>query len=93
MGRIQDLQKLNEPARHLAELIYIPLGTPRQKLFYAHQYLKELSLTPIVIFNATDDDISPLGEAQSLFEAAPDQKHLYAAKASGHHFEGGDTVN
>jgi dienelactone hydrolase len=71
-------------------LIYITHGTPREKVFDARQYLKRLDLTPIVIVNATDDDTSPLREAQSLFEAAPGSKHIYAVKASGHHFEGGE---
>jgi pimeloyl-ACP methyl ester carboxylesterase len=70
-------------------LIYITHGTPREKVFDARQYLKRLEVTPVVILNATDDDNSPLREAQSLFESAPGPKHFYAVKASGHHFEGG----
>jgi len=71
-------------------LIYFTHGTPREKVFDARQYLTKLELTPIVILNATDDDTSPIREARSMFDAAPGSKRLYAVKASGHHFEGGE---
>jgi dienelactone hydrolase len=71
-------------------LIYITHRTPREKVFDAHQYLEKRNLPPIVFLNATDDDTSPLREAQSLFETASGSKHLYTVKASGHHFEGGE---
>ena len=58
--------------------------------FDAHQYLKKLNKTPIVFLNATNDENAPFREAQSLYEAAPGSKHLYAVKARGHHFEGGE---
>jgi fermentation-respiration switch protein FrsA (DUF1100 family) len=71
-------------------IIYFTHGTPSEKLFDAHQYLKKLKQTPIVFLNATNDDTAPLREAQSLYEAVPSMKHLYAVKATGHHFEGGE---
>ena len=71
-------------------IIYVTHGTPHEKVFDAHQYLKKLKQTPIVFLNATNDDNAPLREAQSLYEAAPVTKHLYAVKARGHHFEGGE---
>ena len=71
-------------------IIYFTHGTPSEKLFEAHQYLKKLKQTPIVFLNATDDDTAPLREAQSLYASVPGAKHLYAVKASGHHFEGGE---
>jgi len=71
-------------------VIYITRGTPREKLFDAHQYLRKLGQTPIVFLNATDDDNAPFGEAQSLYAATTGSKHLYAVKAHGHHFEGGE---
>ena len=70
-------------------LIYITHGTPREKVFDARQYLNKLNGVPVVIFNATDDDTAPYEESQKLFDATPGPKHLYAVKASGHHFEGG----
>ena len=42
------------------------------------------------ILNATDDDTSPLKDAQLIFDAAPDSKRLFTVKAQGHHFEGGE---
>ena len=72
-------------------LIYITHGTPREKVFDAHQYVTKLNPTPIVFLNATADDTSPLKEARSLFAAATGPKHLYEIKASGHHFDGGET--
>jgi hypothetical protein len=71
-------------------IIYITHGTPREKVFDAHQCLKRLDKTPIVFVNATSDDTSPIGEARSLFASAQGPKHLYEVKASGHHFEGGE---
>ncbi len=71
-------------------IIYITHGTPHEKVFDVHQYLKKLKQTPIVFLNATSDDTAPFREAQSLYEAAPGVKHLYAVKARGHHFEGGE---
>lgn len=71
-------------------IIYFTHGTPSEKLFDAHLYLKKLKQTPIVFLNATNDDTAPLREAQSLYEAAPSTKHFYAVKATGHHFEGGE---
>ena len=72
-------------------LIYITHGTPREKVFDAREFLNKLNGIPIVIFNATDDDTAPFPESQKLFDATPGPKHLYAVKASGHHFEGGQT--
>jgi dienelactone hydrolase len=71
-------------------IIYVTHGTPHEKVFDARQYLKKLNETPIVFLNATDDDTAPFREAQSLYEATPGAKRLYAVKASGHHFEGGE---
>jgi dienelactone hydrolase len=71
-------------------LIYITHGTPREKVFDARKFITKLDPIPIVILNATDDDTSPSGESQSLFDLAPGPKHLYMVKASGHHFEGGE---
>ena len=70
-------------------LIYITHGTPREKVFDARKFVTKLDPVPLVIVNATDDDTSPSGESQSLFDLAPGPKHLYMVKASGHHFEGG----
>lgn len=71
-------------------IIYITHGTPHEKNFDVHQYLKKLNRTPIVFLNATDDDTAPLREAKSMYEAAASAKRFYAVKASGHHFEGGE---
>jgi dienelactone hydrolase len=71
-------------------VIYVTHGTPHEKLFDAHQYLKKLGQTPIVFLNATDDDTAPFSEAQSLYAVATGPRRLYAVKASGHHFEGGE---
>jgi pimeloyl-ACP methyl ester carboxylesterase len=70
-------------------IIYITHGTPHEKVFDVHQYLKKLQ-TPIVFLNATSDTNAPFREAQSLYDTAPGTKHWYAVKASGHHFEGGE---
>ena len=71
-------------------IIYVTHGTPHEKVFDVHQYLRKLKQTPIVFLNATNDDSAPFGEAKSLYEATPGTKHLYAVKARGHHFEGGE---
>jgi len=72
-------------------LIYITHGTPHEKVFDSRQYLTKLSGTPIAIFNATMDDTSPFRESQKLFAVATGPKHFYAIKATGHHFEGGES--
>jgi dienelactone hydrolase len=71
-------------------IIYFTHGTPNEKVFDAHQYLKKLKQTRIVFLNATNDSYAPFREAQSLYAATPGEKRLYAVKASGHHFEGGE---
>jgi len=71
-------------------IIYVTHGTPHEKVFDAHQYLKKLKQTPIVFLNATNDGDAPFHEAQSLYDATPGTKQLYAVKARGHHFEGGE---
>jgi predicted alpha/beta hydrolase len=71
-------------------IIYITHGTPHEKNFDVHPFLKKLNQTPIVFLNATDDDTAPLRDAKSLYEAAPGAKRFYAVKARGHHFEGGE---
>lgn len=71
-------------------IIYITHGTPHEKVFDVHQYLKKLKQTPIVFLNATNDENAPFREAQSLYDTTPGTKHLYAVKARGHHFEGGE---
>jgi hypothetical protein len=72
-------------------VIYLTHGTPHEKVFDSRQYLTKLSGTPIAIFNATMDDTSPFHESQKLFAAASGPKHFYAIKATGHHFEGGES--
>jgi dienelactone hydrolase len=71
-------------------IIYLTHGTPHEKVFDVHQYLKKLNHTPIVFLNATDDDTAPLREARSMYDATTGAKRFYAVKASGHHFEGGE---
>ena len=71
-------------------IIYITHGTPHEKTFDVHPFLKKLSRTPIVFVNATDDDTAPLREAKSLYEVTASAKRFYAVKANGHHFEGGE---
>jgi dienelactone hydrolase len=71
-------------------IIYFTHGTPREKVFDIHPFLKSLKQTPIVFLNATSDKNAPFHEAQSLYEVIPGAKHFYAVKASGHHFEGGE---
>ena len=71
-------------------IIYFTHGTPHEKVFDIHPYLKSLKQTPIVFLNATSDTFAPFHEAQSLYDAIPGAKRFYAVKASGHHFEGGE---
>ena len=71
-------------------IIYFTHGTPREKAFDIHPYLKLLKQTPIVFLNATSDKNAPFHEAQLLYEVIPGAKRFYAVKASGHHFEGGE---
>ena len=71
-------------------VIYLTHGTPHEKVFDARQYLKKLKQTPIVFVNAISDDNAPLSEAKALYEATPGAKRLYAVKARGHRFEGGE---
>ena|GEM_PF-544120 len=71
-------------------IIYLTHGTPHEKVFDVHQYLRKLNRTPIVFLNATDDDTAPLRDARSLYDATAGAKRFYAVKASGHHFEGGE---
>jgi dienelactone hydrolase len=71
-------------------IIYFTHGTPHEKVFDIHPFLKSLKQTPIVFLNATSDKNAPFREAQSLYDTIPGAKHFYAVKASGHHFEGGE---
>jgi pimeloyl-ACP methyl ester carboxylesterase len=71
-------------------IIYFTHGTPREKAFDIHPFLKSLKQTPIVFVNATSDKYAPFHEAQSLYDVIPGAKHFYAVKAGGHHFEGGE---
>jgi hypothetical protein len=71
-------------------VIYLTHGTPREQVFDARQYLKKLNRTPIFFVNAINDDNAPFSEAKSLYELTPGAKRLYAVKARGHHFEGGE---
>ncbi len=71
-------------------IIYFTHGTPNEKVFDVRQYLKKLNETPIVFLNAINDTNAPFREAQALYETTPGAKRLYAVKASGHHFEGGE---
>jgi dienelactone hydrolase len=85
------LPELGELAwRSTDAIIYFTHGTPNEKVFDVHQYLKKLNHTPIVFLNATDDDTAPLREAKSMYDVASGAKRFYAVKASGHHFEGGE---
>jgi fermentation-respiration switch protein FrsA (DUF1100 family) len=72
-------------------VIYLTHGTPHEKVFDARQYLKKLKQTPIVFVNAINDDNAPFSEAKLLYEVTPGAKRLYAVKARGHHYEGGET--
>src|SRR5689334_20988766 len=71
-------------------IIYITHGTPHEKTFDVHPFLKKLTHTPIVFLNATEDDTAPLRDAKSLYEVTASAKRFYAVKARGHHFEGGE---
>jgi len=71
-------------------IIYFTHGTPHEKVFDIHPFLKSLKQTPIIFLNATSDKNAPFREAQSLYDVIPGAKHFYAVKASGHHFEGGE---
>lgn len=71
-------------------IIYFTHGTPREKAFDIHPFLKSLKQTPIVFLNATSDKNAPFHEAQLLYETISGAKRFYAVKASGHHFEGGE---
>jgi dienelactone hydrolase len=71
-------------------IIYITHGTPHEKVFDIHPYLKSLKQTPIVFLNATSDKFAPFRDAQSLYDVIPGAKNFYAVKASCHHFEGGE---
>lgn len=71
-------------------LIYITHGTPREKVFEAQDYLKQLAPVPLVMLNATEDDTSPLPDAQTLFHKAAGPARFFAVQAKGHHFEGGE---
>lgn len=71
-------------------IIYFTHGTPHEKVFDVQPFLKTLKQTPIVFVNATSDKNAPFREAESLYNATPGAKRLYAVKASGHHFEGGE---
>ena len=71
-------------------LIYITHGTPHEKVFEAQDYLKQLAPVPLVMLNATDDDTSPLPDAQTLFHKAVGPGRFFAVRAKGHHFEGGE---
>lgn len=85
------LPNYNELAWKPADaLIYLTHGTPREKVFEAKDYLPKLTPLPLVMLNATDDDTSPLADAQSLFEKATGPRRLFTVTANGHHFEGGE---
>jgi dienelactone hydrolase len=71
-------------------LTYVTHRTPHEKVFDARKFVTKLAPIPIVILNATEDDMSPSGESQALFGLVPGPKHLYLIKANGHHFEGGE---
>jgi len=71
-------------------IIYITHGTPHEKVFDIHPFLKSLKQTPIIFLAATSDKNAPFREAQSLYDATTGAKHFYAVKATGHHFEGGE---
>ena len=93
VGRVVaiSLPELGELAwRSTDAIIYLTHGTPHEKVFDVHQYLKKLDHTPIVFLNATNDDTAPLREAKSLYDATSGTKRFYAVKATGHHFEGGE---
>ena len=70
-------------------IIYLTHGVPHEKIFDAHDYLSKLSV-PLILLNATDDDTSPLSDANSLLAKAAGPKQLFPVTAHGHHFEGGE---
>ena len=85
------LPELNELAWKPSDaLIYLTHGVPHEKVFNSGDYLARFAPVPLVMLNATDDDTAPLAEAQKLFDRAANPKQLYAVRASGHHFEGGE---
>jgi dienelactone hydrolase len=93
VGRVVaiSLPRYNELAwKPTDALIYITHGTPREKVFEAQDYLKQLAPVPLVMLNATDDDTSPLPDAQTLFHKATGPARFFAITANGHHFEGGE---
>jgi dienelactone hydrolase len=71
-------------------IIYLTHGTPREKVFEAKNYLPKLAPLPLVMLNATDDDTSPIEDAQQLFKRATGPRVFFAVNAKGHHFEGGE---
>jgi dienelactone hydrolase len=86
------LPALNELAwKPTDALIYITHGTPHEKVFDAHEAVSKLGGVPLVMLNASDDDTSPVKDAQSLYEKGSEPKHLFIVKAWGHHFEGGES--
>ena len=85
------LPNYNELAWKPADaLIYITHGTPREKVFEAQDYLPNLTPLPLVMLNATNDDTSPLTDAQSLFDKVTGPRRFFLVRANGHHFEGGE---
>ena len=85
------LPELNELAWKPSDaLIYLTHGVPHEKVFNSGDYLARFAPVPLIMLNATDDDTAPLAEAQKLFDRAANPKQLYAVRASGHHFEGGE---
>jgi dienelactone hydrolase len=94
VGRVVaiSLPALNELAwKPTDALIYITHGTPHEKVFDAHEAVSKLGGVPLVMLNASDDDTSPVKDAQSLYERGSEPKHLFIVKAWGHHFEGGES--
>jgi fermentation-respiration switch protein FrsA (DUF1100 family) len=71
-------------------IIYRTHGVPHEKVFNSGGYLARLAPVPLVMLNATDDDCAPLTDAKKLFDRAANPKQLYAVRANGHHFEGGE---
>ena len=85
------LPALNELAWKPSDaLIYLTHGVPHEKVFNSGDYLARFAPVPLIMLNATDDDTAPLADAQKLFDRAANPKQLYAVRASGHHFEGGE---
>lgn len=71
-------------------VIYITHGTPHEKVFEAQNYLPKLTPLPLMMLNASNDDTSPLADAESLFNKATGPSHFFLIPANGHHFEGGE---